>query len=1527
MMISDAATRFLGGRVLQRESPEEFVLALERGWIRTFGPMKILQVDDHRSWSSDYVKSWCSENGIQLQISPGQSHTRLAILERRHQVTRRAIELYIADQEQGDVLQPYEPRERLIQALCYVIPQINRGTNVRGYSPVQWVLGYTPHVPGLLTEEPLELPSLDPSDEFLQKLQRQKKAANAVFSADVDVRLRRALNRKFTGQLTVFQLGDLCYYYRDGPGGIGPKLRWRGPARVVMVEQLESGPHTTIYWVVHGTNLLRTAPEHLRPVPEQDVPKTADDDPFYRAQQALQGVRSRGTTLYTDLTRTNKRQRHEVSSDEEDEEFDDEELPAGDDEHPGLRDTWEISDDRKTWTRIHNVPRRELYVPENDSEVPVDRFSSDRLTTVRRLPPHPPRVRLRDDWRVIDASRSLHYTWTGTTTFVIEDKMDDDSDVLVELFGDTDAPPEPEEPPNEPPPTNGDGQPQGRNDEQGGATPNGEDGAGGQNPQQPPQDSPPIVESDPAPVPEHQRRLYEAPPAESFQTQRARVDKQETLSFLHRPTEYGPIRSESSRTTPYDHPTEEDLNMQIDIDIEKITDLPPGWHVENGWLCLDAPTDEWTLEGNWLIRNHYVPRKGAFKPTEDTCPVDLNYLAKDRVTATSHGTFKDRWKRHSVNHLIEEAYWTGQTKFKLKPNWRTKAQEDYKKASGGYKSMRTSGDQPLAKKKKGRDEVYERYMSVSDRQAFMKAKIKELDSFFKNEVWLYDHENNADPSRALKAHFILTWKKNEDGTPRAKARLITQGFKDPDALSGALTTNAPTLTRLARGMILSICQLYSWKMFTSDITTAFLQGKNFAEGSDRVIWIKLPKDAKMLLCLDAEAPQLMKLVKPMYGLCDAPRAWYEEASERILKVGDGNILRHPLDPCLFMVYKPWPEGTPLDPNVERDLAGIFGIHVDDLVGCGNPDDPIFTETKKKLQEVFTFREWQDGDKLEYCGSQIDCQRAEVITLGQEEYIHKVKPIPVTKERLQMPDTPVTEKERSLLRGLIGGLQWPATQSSPHLQVGISRLTGETSRATVATLQNGNKHLRYAKEYADVGLQYRRLGEKNEMTFVVYSDASFATRQDLSSQGGYLLAMCHKDVADGKCEAHYNVLDWRSWKLPRVARSTLSAESQAASEAADSLMYTSLFWNMIFRALLPLDSVETGRLANSPKLIVDAKALYDILVKEEIQAATGADKRTTIEALVCRDKLACCNGKVMWVSSELQYADGLTKDAAAPLLGQRLRSHMTKLKSDETFQASKKKNISSRKKGENMYAIKRPERALYAMFANYFLDVVNAHETEKGGDGTMREHYIPEGYDMFDFMILIFFTMLLGIMVWLGMRCFGTTSISWTTKSSPPKSTRECYVQTDRTGLEEQRLVELRKDKMKLLEEVAHFRNEWALAEGNYQENRHQVQVLQRMNQKILEECENTLQQKMKVAKQSASLKPIYLAAMGGCWHASRGCVAGRTANVVYERQPCKACSHMFFEECTPKATPGATHWTQNTYGDLTGTSAASDSPW
>lgn len=34
----------------------------------------------------------------------------------------------------------------------------------------------------------------------------------------------------------------------------------------------------------------------------------------------------------------------------------------------------------------------------------------------------------------------------------------------------------------------------------------------------------------------------------------------------------------------------------------------------------------------------------------------------------------------------------------------------------------------------------------------------------------------------------------------------------------------------------------------------------------------------------------------------------------------------------------------------------------------------------------------------------------------------------------------------------------------------------------------------------------------------------------------------------------------------------------------------------------------------------------------------------VEALVCQDKLAGCQGKTSWVSGKLQYADGLAKQS-------------------------------------------------------------------------------------------------------------------------------------------------------------------------------------------------------------------------------------------------------------------------------------------
>ena len=75
--------------------------------------------------------------------------------------------------------------------------------------------------------------------------------------------------------------------------------------------------------------------------------------------------------------------------------------------------------------------------------------------------------------------------------------------------------------------------------------------------------------------------------------------------------------------------------------------------------------------------------------------------------------------------------------------------------------------------------------------------------------------------------------------------MITQGFKEPDALSGQLSTDSITLSRIGRNYILSICANTGWSNFSADVSTAFLQAKEHP--SHRTLWIKLPPDARRML--------------------------------------------------------------------------------------------------------------------------------------------------------------------------------------------------------------------------------------------------------------------------------------------------------------------------------------------------------------------------------------------------------------------------------------------------------------------------------------------------------------------------------------------------------------------------------------------------------------------------------------------------------------------------------------------------------
>ena len=427
----------------------------------------------------------------------------------------------------------------------------------------------------------------------------------------------------------------------------------------------------------------------------------------------------------------------------------------------------------------------------------------------------------------------------------------------------------------------------------------------------------------------------------------------------------------------------------------------------------------------------------------------------------------------------------------------------------------------------------------------------------------------------------------------------------------------------------------------------------------------------------------MLLLKPCYGQTDAPRGWYLEAVGRLLRAG---LRQHPLDPCAFLIYeKDDPEYSDDDPIHKETstlgpekLCGMVIMHVDDMLGAGCPRSPRYKAVTDMLRTTFSFREWkEDNDKLEYCGCELERTPEGGRRLHQENYFSKVKPITISKHRdLQEP---LDEKGITQVRGILGSLQWPAVQTSPHLQCSTSMLSGQVNKATTQTVHDCNRLLKFAKEHKDVSLYYNFIGHPSELQLLCFFDAGFTARSDGSSQGGYILMFVNRQLFTSGDDGEYRVLDWRSFRTPRVTRSSLAAEAQAGGQAVDSIDFACKYWHYLHHPNLKLKDLLKSASTLTPTMVTDAKALYDSYHREGVSSSV-IDKRVSLEIRVMK-MMEELGGQLRWMSSERQVADGLTKESARTLLAARLRHRRIKWTWDPEYVASKKKT-----KGEKAKAI-------------------------------------------------------------------------------------------------------------------------------------------------------------------------------------------------------------------------------------------------
>ena len=716
-----------------------------------------------------------------------------------------------------------------------------------------------------------------------------------------------------------------------------------------------------------------------------------------------------------------------------------------------------------------------------------------------------------------------------------------------------------------------------------------------------------------------------------------------------------------------------------DMDRQSLNHLAEGWTYDEktNEFVLSPTRDFWSFEDGFLVRNHCWSRDHTFVLNDSQLPFGL---AKADLQKTKGLTMINGHRKIYVNdeesYVVGNGQWHGKTLFPLTKEATTQRRMAYagdlEAKTKNRWTLRGRGHVWAAvsvpKKRKEKDDLREGKMRLEDRLAFVEGKKAELSSIFENGVWEVErHPEQVDHGRVMRARFVLKWVTDQKGNPRAKARLVLQGFSDPDLLQGSLETSSPTLSRISRQVLLAVAVNEGWSKFTADVSTAFLQG----DRQERMLWCKIPADACRLI--GCAPGTYMKLLKPLYGQADAPRAWFRVAQRRLCQCG---YEIHCLDHCLYKLH-----------NRDGRLVSLIGLHVDDLIGAGDESDEDYQKAREALKKEFNFKHWTSdvAGELEFCGNRLTRCEDESWKLQQEDYLKKIKPMTTVKKAA---DEELRPSEVSALRGLLGALQWASTQSSPHLSASISLLCGNVNGATQSVAEGANKTLRFAKANADASLRFQRLGPLSDLCMIAISDAAWGIRQDHLSQGGFFILLAHRKMLEGEMDQPYMILEWRSYKLSRVSRSSLNAEAQACSAAVDSLEFLHIFWQACHQSGFQLSTAKSDKRGDKhflpTALVIDAKALYDA-IKSEVPQISG-DKRTQIEVMIVKEKMKSMSTQLRWVSSEVQLSDGLTKTQARQLLADRLRSHRFSMVADSSFQAAKKKSVEERKESARRNAI-------------------------------------------------------------------------------------------------------------------------------------------------------------------------------------------------------------------------------------------------
>ena len=393
-------------------------------------------------------------------------------------------------------------------------------------------------------------------------------------------------------------------------------------------------------------------------------------------------------------------------------------------------------------------------------------------------------------------------------------------------------------------------------------------------------------------------------------------------------------------------------------------------------------------------------------------------------------------------------------------------------------------------------------MPLSQKKEFDEAQCRELSQVMASKAvrsLTAQEELKVDRSQVMAMRWVMTLK--GDGTP--KARLVVLGYQQHNLTS--VQASAPTMSRISRNLILTICATLNFLLSAGDVSAAFLQAAQSLEGEDLYVWA--PAELAVLFGACPDNPmKILKICKAFYGLVHAPRKWFDHVASTMEAHGWMRLLS---DRCVFVLHAP-----PDAPDAGR-IVGVAGLHVDDFLIGGDRSCEYFLEAEKKLKAAYRWGKWQQGE-FTFAGCDIKQHSDMSISINQKSYVDKwLEECVIDRQRADKKNLPLTNEEISQLRGILGTLAWKASQTGPQYQADVSLLLSEVKYATIDTLQRANKLVREVKRDAQQSLRFPawKLGLK-DLAVVTWCDASQHNRPDKSSTYGLVTGVAPRALLEG-----------------------------------------------------------------------------------------------------------------------------------------------------------------------------------------------------------------------------------------------------------------------------------------------------------------------------------------------------------------------------------------------------------------------------